>query len=221
MANVSKKTTTAKSAETTTTTPLTLHTDALDSSDTVMAHLDALVKSRTLSTDDEIFAITGMAGTVAKISAELNAIGQEIPAAMQVLWDEEAKRRDSVETARQETFQKILDRILKEQKKLQSGKGGAGTLGSMGSKLLYGSIGSTVGLAFGMMLSSLIVMPRQVSVARGADGALIEWLGTSEGTLMRRSFASGNKSVTECVEKAKSMKVAVKGQKITCLLEIK
>ena len=81
---------------------------------------------------------------------------------------------------------------------------------------LQGLCWSLGGCLVGLGLSWFAIFPRQLSLARGSDGLMLEWLSTPNGKLMRRSFASGNRSLEECIRKG-----IKKSGKAVCLLEIK
>ncbi|WP_373545652.1 hypothetical protein [Chamaesiphon sp.] len=193
-------------------TPLSFYANAVDDKKKLLTHLDELVKSRTLSTDDRGFYALAMAETVTKATEHLHGVSTEIPNVLKLMWDEEKAQREAE-----------MKEIKKEQQKLLSiAKKSGGKAGNASTKLLSGSIGCTGGIIIAMILSSFILFPRQLSASRGADGAILEWLSTPDGALLRRSFASGNKSVAECVSKAsKSNPKAPGDKKISCLLEIK
>ncbi len=59
--------------------------------------------------------------------------------------------------------------------------------------------GFSIGMVVTSLLAYFVVFPQQLRLARGSDGAMLEWLSTSDGKILRRTFTSGNKSVEECI----------------------
>lgn len=155
-----------------------------------------------------------------------------VPQALQEVWQEEREARQADDVAGSERdrvrqaqlekdHQKFLDKLGNEHTQLQAlfKKAIDRTGDSRYLKLqalCWGLGGCISGLGLAAIMGVFIIFPRQLSAARGSDGAMLEWLSTSDGRLMRRSFAAGNKSVAECVRKAGKKS---KG-KVVCMLEI-
>lgn len=211
--------------------PLSGHTDFLPNQETVRV-LQDLVDRRDVSTDDEIFEITGTYAHIDRVAHHLNNVSMAVPQALQEVWQEEREarqadgvaglERDRVRQAQLEKdHQKFLDKLGNEHTQLQTllKKAIDRTGDSRYLKLqalCWGLGGCIGGLGLATIMGVFIIFPRQLSAARGSDGAMLEWLSTSDGRLMRRSFAAGNKSVAECVRKAGKKS---KG-KVVCMLEI-
>jgi hypothetical protein len=211
--------------------PLSGHTDFLPNQETVRV-LQDLVDRRDVSTDDEIFEITGTYAHIDRVAHHLNNVSMAVPQALQEVWQEEreARQADGVEGLERDRdrqaqlekdHQKFLDKLGNEHTQLQAlfKKAIDRTGDSRYLKLqalCWGLGGCIGGLGLAIIMGVFIIFPRQLSAARGSDGAMLEWLSTSDGRLMRRSFAAGNKSVAECVRKAGKKS---KG-KVVCMLEI-
>jgi hypothetical protein len=200
--------------------PLTSYLDAIDRKE-VLANIDKLVNSRELSTDDEIYHITGTIAQIEKISEYLHVVTSAVPQAIQVLLEEERQQRQaesSENDTRQEQLFIKLDRDRETYRDLakqaidRSGR-------NINSRLLnycWGLGGCIAGIGVTSLLAYFLVFPQQLRLARGSDGAMLEWLSTTDGKILRRTFTSGNKSVEECIRKGLK-----KTGKTVCMLEIK
>jgi hypothetical protein len=222
MVNISRKSNNGSS--------LTAYTDTL-SGEELVQNLAELVEERNLSTDDRILEVAGTIHHIEQITSHINNVAQAVPQALQEVWQEErvARQTESAVTSQQAAIfgtqleqdrQKFLDKLSKEHIQLQGllkiAIGRVGNSRSLKLQHLCWSLGGCIsGLAITSLIGSFIVFPRQLSLARGNDGAMLEWLSTPEGRLMRRSFAAGNTSVAECVRKG-----ARKSKKFVCMLEI-
>jgi hypothetical protein len=200
--------------------PFTSYLDAIDRKE-VLTNIDKLVNSRELSTDDEIYHITGTIAQIEKISEYLHVVTATVPQAIQVLLEEERQQRQlessESDTRQAQLFEKLdrdreTYRDLTKQAIDRSGR-------NINSRLLnycWGLGGCVVGMGLTSLLSYFLIFPQQLRLARGSDGAMLEWLSTSDGKILRRTFVSGNRSVEECIRKGLK-----KTGRTVCMLEIK
>ena len=185
--------------------PLTSYLDAIDRKE-ALANIDKLVNSRELSTDDEICHITGTIAQIEKISEYLHVVTSAVPQAIQVLLEEERQQRQSESSesdTRQEQLFAKLDRDRETYRDLT--KQAIDRSGRNINTRLVSLCWSLGGFSIGMMATSLlayfVVFPQQLRLARGSDGAMLEWLSTTDGKILRRAFISGNSSVEKCIRK--------------------
>jgi hypothetical protein len=200
--------------------PFTSYLDAIDRKE-ALANIDKLVNSRELSTDDDIYHITGTIAQIEKISEYLHVVTSAVPQAIQMLLEEERQQRQlessEIDTQQKQLFEKLdkdreTYRDLTKQAIDRSGR-------NINSRLLnycWGLGGCIAGIGVTSLLAYFLVFPHQLRLARGSDGAMLEWLSTSDGKIIRRAFVSGNKSVEECIRKGLK-----KTGKTVCMLEIK
>jgi hypothetical protein len=200
--------------------PFTSYLDAIDRKE-ALANIDKLVNSRELSTDDEIYHITGTIAQIEKISEYLHVVTSAVPQAIQALLEEERQQRQTESSAidtRQEELLAKLDRDRETYRDLtkqaidRSGR----NINSRLSNYCWGLGGCLVGMGVASLLAYFLIFPQQLRLARGSDGAMLEWLSTTDGKILRRAFVSGNISVEECIRKGLK-----KTGKTVCLLEIK
>lgn len=85
--------------------------------------------------------------------------------------------------------------------------------------ILWSAVGATGSLLVSTFLFQFFYVPMQLRQARGADGALVEWLGTADGALLRQTFSSGNTSVRDCVKKTWA-KGKTDKNKLICQIEL-
>jgi hypothetical protein len=199
--------------------PFTSYLDAIDRKE-VLANIDKLVNSRELSTDDEIYEITGTIAQIEKISEYLHVVTSAVPQAIQVLLEERQQRQSessAIDTRQQQLFERLdkdreTYRDLTKQAIDRSGR-------NINSRLLnycWGLGGCIAGIGVTSLIAYFLVFPQQLRLARGSDGAMLEWLSTSNGKILRRAFVSGNRSVEECIRKGLK-----KTGRTVCMLEIK
>jgi hypothetical protein len=200
--------------------PFTSYLDAIDRTE-ALANIDKLINSRELSTDDDIYHITGTIAQIEKISEYLHVVTSAVPQAIQVLLEEERQQRQTessaIDTRQHQLFEKLdrdreVYRDLTKQAIDRSGR-------NINSRLLnycWGLGGCMAGIGVTSLLAYFLVFPQQLRLARGSDGAMLEWLSTSDGKILRRAFTSGNKSVEECIRKG-----IKKTGKTVCMLEIR
>ncbi|WP_373539547.1 hypothetical protein [Chamaesiphon sp.] len=200
--------------------PFTSYLDAIDRKE-ALANIDKLVNSRELSTDDEIYHITGTIAQIEKISEYLHVVTSAVPQAIQVLLEEERQQRQlesSEIDVRQEQLFAKLDRDRETYRDLtkqaidRSGR----NINTRLLSLCWSLGGFSLGMVATSLLAYFVVFPQQLRLARGSDGAMLEWLSTTDGKILRRAFVSGNRSVEECIRKGLK-----KTGKTVCMLEIK
>jgi hypothetical protein len=200
--------------------PLTSYLDAIDRTE-ALANIDKLVNSRELSTDDEIYHITGTIAQIEKISEYLHVVTSAVPQAIQMLLEEERQQRQlesSENDTRQEQLFIKLDRDRQTYRDLtkQAIERSGRNINSRLSNYCWGLGGCLAGVGVTSLLAYFLVFPQQVRLARGSDGAMLEWLSTSDGKILRRTFVSGNRSVEACIRKG-----IKKTGKTVCMLEIR
>ena len=194
--------------------------DAIDRTE-ALANIDKLVNSRELSTDDEIYHITGTIAQIEKISEYLHVVTSAVPQAIQMLLEEERQQRQlessEIDTRQEELLAKLdrdrqTYRDLTKQAIDRSGR----NINTRLSSLCWGLGGCSIGMVAASLLAYFAMFPQQLRLARGSDGAMLEWLSTSDGKILRRAFVSGNRSVEDCIRKG-----IKKTGKPVCMLEIK
>jgi hypothetical protein len=200
--------------------PLTSYLDAIDRTE-ALANIDKLVNSRELSTDDEIYHITGTIAQIEKISEYLHVVTSAVPQAIQMLLEEERQQRQlesSENDTRQEQLFIKLDRDRQTYRDLtkQAIERSGRNINSRLSNYCWGLGGCLAGVGVTSLLAYFLVFPQQLRLARGSDGAMLEWLSTSDGKILRRTFVSGNRSVEACIRKG-----IKKTGKTVCMLEIR
>jgi hypothetical protein len=200
--------------------PFTIYLDAIDRKQ-ALDNIDKLVNSRELSTDDEIYHITGTIAQIEKISEYLHVVTSAVPQAIQVLLEEERQQRQTessaIDTRQEQLFEKLdkdreTYRDLTKQAIDRSGR----NINSRLRNLCWSLGGFSIGMIATSLLAYLVVFPQQLRLARGSDGAMLEWLSTSDGKLLRRAFVSGNRSVEACIRRG-----IKKTGKTVCMLEIR
>jgi hypothetical protein len=211
---------TNKNSGDTSKSPLTSYLDAIDRTE-ALANIDKLVNSRELFTDDEIYHITGTVAQIEKISEYLHVVTSAVPQAIQMLLEEERQQRQIESSAidtRQEELLAKLDRDRETYRDLtkqaidRSGR----NINNRLLSLCWSLGGFSIGMVATSLLAYFVVFPQQLRLARGSDGAMLEWLSTSDGKILRRAFVSGNRSVEECIRKG-----IKKTGKTVCMLEIR
>jgi hypothetical protein len=211
---------TNKNSGDTSKSPFTSYLDAIDRTE-ALANIDKLVNSRELSTDDEIYHITGTIAQIEKISEYLHVVTSAVPQAIQVLLEEERQQRQTESSAidtRQEELLAKLDRDRETYRDLtkqaidRSGR----NINNRLMSLCWSLGGFSIGMVATSLLAYFVVFPQQLRLARGSDGAMLEWLSTSDGKILRRTFTSGNRSVEACIRKG-----IKKTGKTVCMLEIR
>jgi hypothetical protein len=211
---------TNKNSGDTSKSPLTSYLDAIDRKE-ALTNIDKLVNSRELSTDDDIYHITGTIAQIEKISEYLHVVTSAVPQAIQVLLEEERQQRQTESSAidtRQEDLLAKLDRDRQTYRDLtkqaidRSGR----NINNRLMSLSWSLGGFSIGMIATSLLAYFVLFPQQLRLARGSDGAMLEWLSTSDGKILRRTFTSGNRSVEECIRKG-----IKKTGKTVCMLKIR
>jgi hypothetical protein len=211
---------TNKNSDDTSKSPLTSYLDAIDRTE-ALANIDKLVNSRELSTDDEIYHITGTIAQIEKISEYLHVVTSAVPQAIQVLLEEERQQRQTESSAIDTRQEKLLAKLDKDRETYRdltkqaidrSGR----NINNRLLSLCWGLGGCSIGMVATSLLAYFVVFPQQLRLARGSDGAMMEWLSTSDGKILRRAFMSGNSSVEKCIRKG-----IKKTGKTVCMLEIR
>jgi hypothetical protein len=200
--------------------PFTSYLDAIDRKE-ALANIDKLVNSRELSTDDEIYHITGTIAQIEKISEYLHVVTSAVPQTIQVLLEEERQQRQlesSASDTRQEQLFEKLDKDRENYRDLtkQAIARGGRNINTRLVSLCWSLGGFSIGMAATSMLAYFVIFPQQLRLARGSDGAMLEWLSTTDGKILRRAFVSGNSSVEACIRKG-----IKKTGKTVCMLEIR
>jgi hypothetical protein len=211
---------TNKNSGDTSKSPLTSYLDAIDRTE-ALSNIDKLVNSRELSTDDDIYHITGTIAQIEKISEYLHVVTSAVPQAIQVLLEEERQQRQTesseIDIRQEELFAKLdkdreAYRDLTKQAIDRSGR----NINTRLRSLCWSLCGFSIGIVATSLLAYFVVFPQQLRLARGSDGAMLEWLSTSDGKILRRAFMSSNKSVEACIRKG-----IKKTGKTVCMLEIR
>jgi hypothetical protein len=207
--------------------PFTSYLDAIDRTE-ALANIDKLVNSRELSTDDDIYHITGTIAQIENISEYLHVVTSAVPQAIQMLLEEELQQRQlessAIDTRQEELLAKLeacappsggrdrqTYRDLTKQAIDRSGR----NINNRLMSLSWSLGGFSIGMVATSLLAYFVVFPQQLRLARGSDGAMLEWLSTSNGKILRRTFTSGNRSVEACIRKG-----IKKTGKTVCMLEI-
>lgn len=134
------------------------------------------------------------------------------------VWQEERqKRHDELNNGILQKQQKeFITKITEQNDRLQTANKKVNSRIEQIAELLQVLCLLLIGCVIGVVSLWLLIFPHQLSLARGLDGAMLEWLSTPDGRIMRRSFISGNRSLKECVRRGPK-----NAQKLMCLVEIK
>jgi hypothetical protein len=193
--------------------PLNNYVDVIER-ERVIGDIDRLVSSRQLSTDDEIYEIAGTVSQIDSISENLNVVFSAVPQALQQILNDDRKQRLDESVAADTRIENLAAEFNKDRVELHdlTRKTIQRSSRDINVKLLnycWGLGGFIGGIAVISLLAVFLIFPLQLSLARGSDGAMLEWLSTSDGKVLRRAFTSGNKSVEDCTGKT------------VCMLELK
>ena len=178
--------------------------------------LQRLIGQRGMGLDDEALEIAGTYAHAARIAESLNSIAIAMPKLLESTIAEIESQQDQ----RDEVMTKILyqqqdqgqarsaeaAKIIETATKRLLGQSGVSRLHQWG----FGAIGVSVGLTLGTLVAFFILFPNQLRQARGGDGEILEWLTTTDGRLLYRTFKSGNRSVRACVKKAGAQNKGIK-----------
>jgi hypothetical protein len=170
--------------------------------------LQGLIGQRGMGLDDEALEIAGTYAHAARIAESLNSIAVAMPQLLESTIADIKSQQDQ----RDEAMAKIL---YQQQDQGQSRSAEAAKMIETATKRLisqsgasrlhqwgFGAIGVSIGLTLGTLISFFILFPNQLRIARLGDGEILEWLSTTDGRLLYRTFKSGNRSVRACVKKA-------------------
>jgi hypothetical protein len=167
-----------------------------------------LMGQRGMGLDDEALEIAGTYAHAARIAESLNSIAVAMPK----LLESTIANIKSQQDQRDEAMTKILyqqqdqgqarsaeaAKIIETATKRLIGQSGVSRLHQWG----FGSIGMSIGLTLGTLVAFFVLFPNQLRQARVGDGEILEWLATTDGRLLYKTFKSGNRSVRACVKKA-------------------
>jgi hypothetical protein len=170
--------------------------------------LQGLIGQRGMGLDDEALEIAGTYAHAARIAQSLNSIAVAMPKLLETTVAEIKSQQDQ----RDEAMTKILyqqqdqgqarsveaAKMIETATKRLIGQSGVSRLHQWG----FGAIGISIGLTLGTLISFFVLFPNQLRQARFGDGEILEWLATTDGRLLSKTFKSGNRSVRACVKKA-------------------
>jgi hypothetical protein len=170
--------------------------------------LQGIIGQRGMGLDDEALEIAGTYAHAAKIAQSLNSIAVAMPKLLETTVAEIMSQQDQ----RDEAMTKILyqqqdqgqARSIEAAKMIETatkrliGQSGVSRLHQWG----FGAVGMSIGLTLGTLISFFVLFPNQLRQARLGDGEILEWLATTDGRLLSKTFKSGNRSVRACVKKA-------------------
>jgi hypothetical protein len=186
--------------------------------------IERWTKAGGLSLDHEALELAGLYAQVVQVSRFLDSIASHTPEMMrgvlQEVGEHQSERDQAICRELRELLGNLHAGILNIEKAAKKSIRSSGNeKEKVPSAVLWGAVGATGALLLSTFLFQFIYVPMQLRQARGAEGALIEWLGTSDGALLRQTFSSGNSSVQDCVKKARSKGKADKN-KLICLIEL-
>jgi hypothetical protein len=186
--------------------------------------IERWTKAGGLSLDHEALQLAGLYAQVVQVSRFLDSIASHTPEMMRGVLQEVGEHQSERDQAVCRELRELLgnldgSRLNIEKVAKKSIRSSGDEKEKIPSAVLWSAVGATGALLLSTFLFQLIYVPMQLRQARGAEGALIEWLGTSDGALLRQTFSSGNTSVQNCVGKARSKGKADKN-KLVCLIEL-
>jgi hypothetical protein len=186
--------------------------------------IDRWTKSGGLSLDHEALELAGLYAQVVQVSRFLDSIASHTPEMLRGVLHEVGEHQSERDQAVCRELRELLgnldgSRLNIEKVAKKSIRSSGDEKEKIPSAVLWSAVGATGALLLSTFLFQLIYVPMQLRQARGAEGALIEWLGTSDGALLRQTFSSGNTSVQDCVRKARSKSKGDKN-KLVCLIEL-
>jgi hypothetical protein len=186
--------------------------------------IERWTKAGGLSLDHEALQLAGLYAQVVQVSRFLDSIASHTPEMMRGVLQEVGEHQSERDQAVCRELRELLgnldgSRLNIEKVAKKSIRSSGDEKEKIPSAVLWGAVGATGALLLSTFLFQFIYVPMQLRQARGAEGALIEWLGTSDGALLRQTFSSGNTSVQNCVGKARSKGKADKN-KLVCLIEL-
>jgi hypothetical protein len=186
--------------------------------------IERWTKSGGLSLDHEALELAGLYAQVVQVARFLDSIASHTPEMLRGVLQEVREHQTERDQAVIRELRGLLGNL--DASRLNIEKVAKKSIRSSGdekekipSAVLWSAVGATGALLLSTFLFQFIYVPMQLRQARGAEGALIEWLGTSDGALLRQTFSSGNTSVQNCVGKARSKGKRDKN-KLVCLIEL-
>jgi hypothetical protein len=181
-------------------------------------------KSGGLSLDHEALELAGLYAQVIQVSRFLDSIASHTPEMLRGVLQEVGEHQSEKDQAVGRKLDELLGKL--DASRLSIEKVAKKSIRSSGDEkekipgaILWSAVGAAGALLLSTLLFQFIYVPMQLRQARGAEGALIEWLGTPDGALLRQTFSSGNTSVQNCVGKARSKGKGDKN-KLICLIEL-
>jgi hypothetical protein len=186
--------------------------------------IERWTKAGGLSLDHEALQLAGLYAQVVQVSRFLDSIASHTPEMMRGVLQEVGEHQSERDQAVCRELRELLgnldgSRLNIEKVAKKSIRSSGNEKEKIPSAVLWSAVGATGALLLSTFLFQLVYVPMQLRQARGAEGALIEWLGTSDGALLRQTFSSGNTSVQNCVGKARSKGKGDKN-KLVCLIEL-
>jgi hypothetical protein len=186
--------------------------------------IDRWTKSGGLPLDHEALELAGLYAQVVQVSRFLDSIASHTPEMLRAVLQEFSEHQGEKDQAVGRKFDEQLgkldaSRVNIEKVAKKSIRSSSEEKEKIPSAILWSAVGATGSLLLSTFLFQFFYVPMQLRQARGAEGALVEWLGTTDGALLRQTFSSGNSSVQDCVRKARSKGKADKN-KLICLIEL-
>ena len=176
------------------------------------------------SLDHEALELAGLYAQVVQVARWLDSIASHTPEMLRGVLQEVSEHQSEKDQAIGRKLDEQLSqfdatRLNIEKVAKQSIKSSGDGKKKIPSAVLWIAVGATGSLLVNTPFFQLVYVPMQLRQARGAEGALVEWLGTPDGALLRQTFSSGNTSVQNCVSKARAKGKADKN-KLSCLIEL-
>lgn len=186
--------------------------------------IERWTKSGGLSLNHEALELAGVYAQVVQVTRFLDSIASNTPEMLRGVLQEFSEYQSEKDQAVGRKLDELLGNL--DTSRLNIEKVAKKSIRSSGddkkkipAAILWGAVGATGSLLLSTFLFQFFYVPMQLRQARGAEGALVEWLGTADGALLRQTFSSGNSSVQNCVKKARSKEKADKN-KLICLIEL-
>jgi hypothetical protein len=186
--------------------------------------IERWTKSGGLPLDHEALELAGLYAQVVQVARFLDSIASNTPEMLRGVLAEVGENQSEKDQAIGRKLDELLSRL--DASRLNIEKVAKKSIRNSGDEkekipaaILWSAVGATGSLLLTTFLFQFLYVPMQLRQARGADGALVEWLGTTDGALLRQTFSSGNRSVQDCVGKARSKGKADKN-KLVCLIEL-
>ncbi len=186
--------------------------------------IDRWTKSGGLSLDHEALELAGLYAQVVQVARFLDSIASHTPEMLRGVLQEVSEHQGEKDQAVGRKLDELLGnlnatRLNIEKAAKKSIRSSGDDKEKVNPAILWSAVGATGSLLLSTFLFQFFYVPMQLRQTRGADGALVEWLGTTDGALLRQTFSSGNRSVQDCVGKARSKGKADRN-KLVCLIEL-